>query len=106
MNRLRAAGAPNLAAYRSMRGPEIVGAMAVEGRMEIKRVLDAERQKLERSGFQRVKKEAVPAKDEKPRPSGAEGSPMAGAAAARGAGGGGAPAANEPYWKKYVSGAA
>lgn len=103
MDRLKAARPANLASYRQMLPAEIVGAMAVEGRLEIKRQLGLERQKLERSGFQRVKKAETKPKDEKPAPSRAEESPMAGASASRGAGGG-SPGKVEPYWAKYVNG--
>lgn len=105
LQRLQAARVPNLGSYRMMLPAEIVGAIAVEGRQEIKKQLGLERQRLERAGFRRVKKEEVKPNGEKPTPSGAEGSPIAGAAPARGAGGGSGGVA-EPYWKKYVTGGA
>lgn len=105
LERLKRANVPNLANYRTMLPAEIVGAIAVEGRLEIKRQLSLERQKLERSGFQRVKKVEIPKEGEKSTPSAAAGSPMAGAAPAPGAGAG-TPAKAEPYWKQYVNGKA
>lgn len=101
---IKAARPANASSYRTMLPAEIVGAIAVEGRLEIKRQLDAERKKLERSGFTRAKKPLG-------EPNGAKlpaippiESPMAGSAPARGAGGGGAPGRAEPYFMKYVTG--
>lgn len=106
LDRLRKANVPNLSKYRMMKPNEIVGAIAVEGRAELRNQLDAERKRLERAGFQRVKKKETPPKTEETPTSGAENSPMAGSSPAAGAsggqGGGNAPA--KPYWMKYVDG--
>lgn len=104
MQRLRAANVPNLAAYRMMLPNEIIGSMAVEGRQEIKRQLDAERQKLERSGFTRVKKAQATTNAPKQATTQVVNSPMAGSSPAAGAASTSGASKQEPYWKKYITG--
>lgn len=102
--RLQSSRAPNLSEYRMMAPAEIVGAIAIEGRAEIKRQLSAERDRLARAGYQRVKTIPAIPNGEKSATSSAPASPMAGSAAARGSSSGTQAKEAEPYYMKYITG--
>lgn len=96
---------PRIGEYRRIYPAEIAGAIAVEGRMTIKRKLAEERQRLERSGYaRRGPAAAAPAPAPDNRRPAAPASPMASSSPARGAAAGTPPAKPEHWSKKYTQG--
>lgn len=87
--------------YRTLLPNEIVGAMAVDHQVMTKNELKAERERLQRAGFQRIKKTTTPPQSAPaPLPS-SPASPLASSSAAPGIGAR-SPANTEPWWKKFA----